>query len=200
MPGAAKVRSARETPWRETGPFSVAARAHSTEHAAMAGGIILVLGSPNDEHGALHSVAVERCQAALRIHRANPGWHVLLTGGFGAHFNTTNRPHAHYLQAWLMANGIPPAAFLPSAESRNTLEDASLSRPIALAAGAGFAVVVTSDYHLDRARFVFEREFRGSGILLAFLGTHTDEAACRLDLAALRAHETAALARLRAAG
>ncbi|MFT3829926.1 MAG: YdcF family protein [Opitutaceae bacterium] len=162
-------------------------------------GVLIVLGSPNDEHGNLHSLAVERCRRALRLHRDNPGWPLLLTGGFGEHFNTTAQPHAAYLRRWLEEHGVPAAAFLPFAESRNTLEDASLARPILLATGARVALVVTSDYHADRARFVFEREFAGTGVTLCFVATETDESACRLDLAALKRHEVAALARLRSA-
>lgn len=163
----------------------------------MPAGVLIVLGSPNDDQGRLHSVGVERCEAALRLHRDNPDWKLLLTGGFGAHFNTTARPHAHYLHQWLLARGADPAVFLPFAESRNTLEDASLSRPIVLAAGAALAVVVTSDYHLDRARFIFEREFAASGVRLVFLDTKTDESRCALDLPALKRHEATALVRLR---
>lgn len=161
-------------------------------------GVIIVLGSPNDEQGNLHSLAVERARRALRLHRDNPDWPLLLTGGFGAHFNTTDQPHAAYVRRWLEAHGVPPAAFLPFAESLNTLEDAALAKPVLLATGARFAVVVTSDFHADRARFVFAREFAGTGVTLCFVATETDEAACRLDLAALRRHEVAALARLRA--
>lgn len=160
-------------------------------------GVFIVLGSPNDDCGNLHSVAVERCQAALRLHRDNPEWRLLLTGGFGMHFNTTDRPHAHYLQQRLLAHGADPNAFLRFAESRNTLEDAALSWPIVLESGARLAFVITSDYHLARARLVFEREFAGTGIPLLFLGTPTNESICQLDIAALRAHETAALAKLR---
>jgi uncharacterized SAM-binding protein YcdF (DUF218 family) len=162
-------------------------------------GVIIVLGSPNDEQGNLHSVGVERCELALRLGTENPDWKLLLTGGFGAHFNTTSQPHASYLQRWLQEQGVPVTAFLPFAESRNTIEDAALARPIALAAGAQGAMVVTSDYHLDRARFVFEREFAHTGVALQFVATVTDESRCRLDLAALRKHEREALTRLRQA-
>jgi uncharacterized SAM-binding protein YcdF (DUF218 family) len=89
-------------------------------------------------------------------------------------------------------------AFFLFAESRNIFEDASLSKLIALASGARLVVVITSDYHLERARFIFEREYAGSGLHLVFLGTKTDGSICKLDLAALRADETATLARLRA--
>ncbi len=158
-----------------------------------------MLGSPNDEHGNLHSLALERCRRALRLRRDNPDWSLLLTGGFGAHFNTTDRPHAFYLRRWLEQNGVPTSAFLPFAASRNTLADASLAKPIVLATRAPVAVVVTSDFHVDRARFVFVHEFAGSAVSLCFVATETDESACRLDLPALKQHEHSALAHLRAA-
>ena len=160
-------------------------------------GIIIILGSPNDEQGNLHSVALERCERALAIYAAHPDWKLLLTGGIGAHFNTTGQPHACYLKRWFQSRGLGEAVFLPFAESRNTLEDASLSKPIVLATGTKSAAVVTSDYHLDRARFVFEREFAGTGVALDFVATTTDESRCRLNLEALRKHEREALARLK---
>jgi uncharacterized SAM-binding protein YcdF (DUF218 family) len=162
-----------------------------------AAGVIIVLGSPNDEQGNLHGAGLERCACARQLHTENPDWKLLLTGGFGAHFNTTGRPHAFYLRRWLCEHGVPATAFLPFAESRNTLEDAALARPIVLAAGARDVTVVTSDYHLERARFIFEREFAGTGVALQFVAAVTDESRCRLDLAALRNHEREALVRLR---
>jgi uncharacterized SAM-binding protein YcdF (DUF218 family) len=81
--------------------------------------------------------------------------------------------------------------------SSNTLEDASLSKPIALKYGARRLVVVTSDYHLDRARYIFEREFADTEINFLFSACRTDEAACQLDLGALKKHEREALARLK---
>jgi uncharacterized SAM-binding protein YcdF (DUF218 family) len=63
-------------------------------------------------------------------------------------------------------------------------------------AGRG-VIVVTSDYHLDRARFVFAREFAGTDVTLAFIGVATDEARCELDLPALKKHEREALQRLK---
>jgi hypothetical protein len=60
------------------------------------------------------------------------------------------------------------------------------------------AVVITSDFHLDRARYIFEREFAGTGVRLTFAAAETDEAAVEFDLAAQKIHERNALARLQA--
>jgi uncharacterized SAM-binding protein YcdF (DUF218 family) len=160
-------------------------------------GLIVVLGSPNTEQGELYSIAVERCEMALTEYARHPGYKILLTGGYGAHFNTTHRPHAAYLKRYLSAQGIPEDCFVEYAESSNTLEDASLSKPVALKYDARWLVVVTSDYHLERARYVFEREFADTDVCILFSACRTNEAVCQLDLEALKRHEREALARLK---
>jgi uncharacterized SAM-binding protein YcdF (DUF218 family) len=158
-------------------------------------GIVVLLGSPNSDQGELYSVAQDRCKRAILEYRRRPGWKILPTGGFGAHFNTTDKPHAHYLKEYLIAHGIPDSDILEFALSRNTIEDATLSYPIITKHGVDRALVVTSDYHGDRARYVFQREYRD--ITLTFALCPTDERTCELDLVALKAHEKKALAKLK---
>lgn len=160
-------------------------------------GIIIILGSPNSEAGELSSIAKERCERALAEYPKRPGWRLLLTGGYGAHFNITDQPHAAYLKRYLVSRGIPAQEILELVESANTLEDASISRPIVLKYGAPEIVVITSDYHIDRARYVFQREFAGTGVRLEFLASQTDEKACEFDLATQKIHEQQSLAKLR---
>lgn len=157
-------------------------------------GVIVVLGFLNDDRGRLSGVARERCERAFREFEKNPGFAVLPTGGWGGHFNTTPRPHAHYLRAELTARGVPESAFLPGAESASTIEDAALSRPILAAHPGAELIVVTSDFHGERARFLFEREFPERKVTLSTCATHLppDEIARR------RAHEKRALERLAA--
>lgn len=159
--------------------------------------LIVVLGSPNGDDGRLFGVAKERCAAAFGLWREAPERRLLLTGGFGEHFNRTETAHAEYLRRELMAMGVPENRFLNYALSLNTLEDASKAKPIVLESGAKRCVVVTSDYHLDRARFVFDREFLDTGVSLEFVATETNEALGEMDYDALKAHEKRALRWLR---
>jgi vancomycin permeability regulator SanA len=161
-------------------------------------GLILVLGSPNSDTGELYSIARERCRLALDEYARRDGWKLLPTGGYGAHFNTTHQPHAAYLKGYLTAGGIPEEDIVEFAESSNTIEDATLSKPIVLGYGVKHILVITSDYHEDRARYVFAKEFAGTGIEITFCIAQTDEAACELDLAELKRHEREALAKLKA--
>jgi uncharacterized SAM-binding protein YcdF (DUF218 family) len=158
-------------------------------------GIIVLLGSPNTDRGELYSVAKARCERAWREYQQHPGYKILPTGGFGAHFNRTDKPHAFYLKRYLIARGVAEDDILEFALSRSTIEDVALSYPIVTKHGVQHVIVVTSDYHADRAQFLFQRTYKG--ISLTFSLCPTDEQRCELDLSALKAHEKKALARLR---
>jgi uncharacterized SAM-binding protein YcdF (DUF218 family) len=157
-------------------------------------GIIIVLGAPNDDQGRLSSIALERCSQALAEYRRNPEYAILPTGGWGAHFNTTDKAHGYYVRQELIALGIPESAFLPVVESKNTIEDAKLSRPAIDAFPGAEIIVVTSDFHETRARYLFSREYPERQIRLSSCATKlsTDE------LARLREHERKALKILQA--
>ena len=160
-------------------------------------GIIVVLGSPNAEDGSLYSVAKERSGHALLEYEKRPSWKLLLTGGFGELFNTGKLSHAAYLKRYLRQQGIPDQAFVEFAESTSTLEDASLSKPIVLRHEASEILVVTSNFHEDRAKYIFEREYLGTGVRVAFSVCATDESDCPFDMDMQKKHEREALARLK---
>lgn len=158
-------------------------------------GIVVLLGSPNTDRGELLSVARDRCERAIQEYRRHPGYKILPTGGFGAHFNTTDKAHASYLKEYLVAHGVPKEDILEFAESRNTVEDATLSHPIVKRYGVDRVTVVTSDYHAARAQYLFRREY--ADVELSFSLCPTAKETCDLDLRALKEHEKRALARLK---
>jgi len=116
---------------------------------------IVVLGSPNDEKGKLLPIAISRCEQALLEFKKHPTAKVLCTGGFGLHFNQTNLPHGHYCQQYLQSKGISAQHFLPITLSAFTLEDASLSLAILQKHQINKVILVTSDFHIERSKFVF---------------------------------------------
>lgn len=157
---------------------------------------IVLLGAPNDEHGNLSAMARERCDQAYAESVRHPDALILPTGGFGAHFNVTDKPHAFYTRNYLVGKGVAPARFLSGAESGNTIQDAALAVPILQAAGVTDILLVTSDFHVERASFLFRRALQGTGIAMAVSpsATHVPPE----EMERLRAHETSSLARLRA--
>lgn len=154
---------------------------------------IVVLGAPNDANGNLSSIARERCEQALEEYRRHPEAKILPTGGRGPHFNTTSKPHVYYMRQFLNTHGIPEAAFVEGAESSNTIEDAKLCRPIVAHHGFRRLIVVTSDFHVARARFLFQREFPDVSIKFSASHTHLSES----ELQQRILHEQAALAKLK---
>ena len=102
--------------------------------------ILLVLGSPNSDKGILEEIAVGRLNYCANIFDPKTNL-VLCTGGFGEKFNTTNQPHAKYAMDYLMQSGIEEKYFMTMALS-------------------GFLCtlkVITSEYHLERTRLIFDQ-------------------------------------------
>lgn len=117
--------------------------------------IIIVLGSPNAPDGTLSPMAVSRLAICLKLYRE--GWDkILLTGGFGAHFNTSSKAHGYYLREVLINAGVKTEDILGLVESRHSVEDATLSRPIITQLAPDQVAIVTSDYHAKRAKMIFD--------------------------------------------
>ncbi|KPJ70067.1 hypothetical protein AMJ44_01160, partial [candidate division WOR-1 bacterium DG_54_3] len=148
-------------------------------------GIIIILGSPNDAHGNLSDIATGRLNKGLQEYRHYPGYKILCTGGFGEHFNTTDKPHAHYAINYLLQKGLLETDILEIVESQNTVEDALLSKPIIEKYNVTSLIIVSSDFHMLRVRYIFEKIYRGYH--LTFSGTKTDYNEERYKI--LRNHE-----------
>ncbi|HRW07760.1 MAG TPA: YdcF family protein [Caldilineaceae bacterium] len=156
-------------------------------------GMIIILGAPNDDGGNLSAMAQGRVALGY-AHYCERGWPLLLTGGIGDHFNRTTLPHAYYLQQWLLAHGVPPHAILPFVRSRHTGEDALLARPIVETTGARQLLVVTSDFHVERAAWHFRAVFPDDE--LDVVGAPYLPSCTAVERARLVAHEARRLAEL----
>ncbi len=126
--------------------------------SATADPLLVVLGAPNGRAGALSPVALTRTATAIDVHANHPNSRVHPTGGFGTHFNTSPEPHHIHVARALTARGINPRLILPGVPSSNTAEDATGSCQRARALGIQKLLVVTSDFHCERAAILFDRE------------------------------------------
>lgn len=158
-------------------------------------GIIIVLGSQNDSKGNLSPNSKNRVDRALEEIKKNPGFKLLLTGGFGK-FNLTSKPHAQYLKKYALEQGIKESDVLAIVESGNTVEDAYLSKPILDKYRPNEVFVSTSNFHLPRAKFIFKKLLPNYN--LEFLGSK--ENTSPLVLKKLKLHEKMALAAMKIAG
>lgn len=152
--------------------------------------VIVVLGAPNDDLGSLSWISRDRCREALNQHRLRPGSLLLPVGGFGAQFNRTGRPHWHYVREYLLKQGVADAAVLVGVDSSNTREDALLTQDRLECLGIRHAVVVTSDFHRERAAWHFRRVAGGvSYEFVAARSSRPDE-----ELRRLQEHEFRSMA------
>ncbi|WP_234859499.1 YdcF family protein [Aquimarina aquimarini] len=117
--------------------------------------ILIVLGSPNSPSGQLSTMAVSRLNYC--VDRYKKGNRILCTGGWGAHFNTSDTAHAIHAQKYLIGKGIDIEAFLDPALSKNTVDDAVKIKPILSKIEVVNLVVITSDYHHDRVQLIFNQ-------------------------------------------
>ncbi|UCE42934.1 MAG: YdcF family protein [Candidatus Aminicenantes bacterium] len=148
-------------------------------------GIIIILGSPNDDQGNLSEMATGRLAQGLAEFRRHKGYKILCTGGFGEHFNTTDKPHALYAIRHLIREGVPESDILEIVKSRNTVEDALLSKPIIAKHGVRSLIVVSSDFHMKRVKHIFKKVFTSRD--LAFSSAKASFSKERIR--ALRNHE-----------
>lgn len=159
--------------------------------------VLIVLGATNDAQGHLSPFAVARVKRARRFLAAHSDCGLILTGGHGAHFNVSSDPHAHYLAAYLLERGLEQRRILALAPSRHTVEDATLSKAVVDKHRFTKVTIVTSRFHLRRARLIFRRVF-GPGYALSFVGTRAPVGVVKLI--GLYRHEFKRTAELKRSG
>ncbi|TMP44657.1 hypothetical protein CWB96_16220 [Pseudoalteromonas citrea] len=129
-------------------------------------GLVVILGSPNDDSGELSEMGKGRVSKGLEEYLAkrNSGWKLLLTGGFGEHFNMTDHPNAYYAKQILLENNVSAVDIVEFAESSDTVDDALKARPIVDKYSVDSLIVVSSDFHLNRVKFIFGEVFPDKNI------------------------------------
>ncbi|SKA35935.1 DUF218 domain-containing protein [Chitinophaga eiseniae] len=154
--------------------------------------LLIVLGAPNDHMGNLSQIAKDRLTCAYHFYSANNDFKIICTGGFGQHFNTTDQPHYDYAKRYLTDRNVPTEAFLGCPPSSNTIEDFRMTRDQVLEGQPDILVVITSDFHLPRARFLYHSIIGYPRVVfIPAPSTLPDE-----QLSGLLAHEARALQKL----
>jgi len=132
--------------------------------------VLIVLGAPNSPSGKLSRIALGRLDACFNLYKK--GRHILCTGGWGKHFNTSKEAHALYAKKYLMEKGVQDNDFLDFALSSNTVEDALKIKPIISTLENPQLTVITSDYHINRVKLIFQLVLENYPI--NYLGVQTD--------------------------
>lgn len=123
--------------------------------------VAVVLGGMSDpqvstsEHLEFNRAA-ERITEAVALWRGGRVKNLLITSGSGDLLDPQS-VEAPGLAAWARSEGVPGSALVVESASRNTRENASLSRPLADARGFKSFVLVTSAAHMRRAEAIFRK-------------------------------------------
>ena len=112
--------------------------------------LLVVLGAPNSDAGELLPIAKSRLEYAIKLYFRFARPPVVITGGFGDHFNRTQKPHWEYVKRALVAGGIQPDDIIATINSSNTQEDIELLSNNAAIHRYQYILIVTSDFHVPR--------------------------------------------------
>lgn len=121
--------------------------------------VLIVLGSLNSPTGELSDISKSRLNYCAKIHQK--GNLVICTGGWGDHFNTSTNSHASYAKKHLIEKGVLESDFLEFALSGHTVDDAVKVKPILAALDNIKLTIITSDYHLNRVKLIFNEILEG---------------------------------------
>jgi uncharacterized SAM-binding protein YcdF (DUF218 family) len=118
---------------------------------AASGDVLIVLGGSVLEDGTIGGSSYWRGVYAARAWQAGHFSMVVVAGGGGE-----RRPVAEAMREFLEYQGVPADAILVELRSTTTRENAIYTKEL-LAGVPGRKVLVTSDYHMFRARRAFEK-------------------------------------------
>lgn len=153
---------------------------------------IVVLGAPNSDKGELSEMAVNRLDKAIEFYNRNKDYKIICTGGFGEHFNTTSFPHAKYAADYLIKYGVHPDNILEYVISSNTIEDVLKTKSAVENLQVKNLVIITSDFHMQRAKLLFEKHLNDQNLTFIEARSTLDEDV----LEKLKEHEKKAILRL----
>ena len=135
-------------------------RDRTSEHPADA---IVVLGGGVEPDGSLPVVARTRVERAVEIFGGGIAPRIVLSGRCGLGASEPARTEAAAMADYARDLGVPGDALLLEDESKDTLGNAYFTRKRFLEPNGWSSIrVVTSDFHLSRAAWVFRKILGGS--------------------------------------
>jgi uncharacterized SAM-binding protein YcdF (DUF218 family) len=129
------------------------ARALADDWDDSKGDTLIVLSSEIEADGVLGPSSYLRALYAVRAWREHPYRSIIVSGGRSGAAPVTM---GEAFREFLVSNGVPAGIVHAENAATNTRENALFTKPL-IGAGAGRIVLLTSDFHMFRARRVFEK-------------------------------------------
>lgn len=118
--------------------------------------VIIVLGHPADEEGNPAPILKSRLDKAIDLYREGKAEKIIVTGA--AVYNRF--VEAEVMAVYCINNGIPANDIIMEPRARNTYENAGMVKEIMIEKGYTKAIVVTSMFHVKRAKLFFKKQLR----------------------------------------
>lgn len=118
---------------------------------------IVILGAGLTPEGHIPPVLEERLRTGFRLATAYPTSRIIVTGGVPKN----GRTEARAMGDWLRGAGIAPWRITEEGSSNSTVQNAQFTDRIFRERGTTGAVVVTNDFHLNRAVLNFRQAVDG---------------------------------------
>lgn len=159
--------------------------------------LLVLLGNTNSLDGSISEITKSRARLAIELLQQEANLVVIATGGFGKEFNESSTAHGELVSKFLIANGIDKTRIWPYASGSNTVQDAmSVLKALEEEGHIQRVHIVTSRFHGERVKYIFEQLFRNYELEYHFADDPTDP----VELAALRRKEKESLANLQGMG
>ncbi len=123
--------------------------------------IIIVLGGGVNEDGSLTDQSKERVDRALQIFRKNPARYLLVSSKYSFAINFVPRKtEAKAMRDYAFSSGVPSKKVILEDRSVDTTGNMLFAEEIIRRMhGVRSLILVTSSYHMQRSRYLFEKFF-----------------------------------------
>lgn len=158
-----------------------------------------MLGAPNDDQGNLGPISRGRADRLVELSQQLDGKiEVFVTGGFGDHFNRSPEPHYIHVKRYLTKRGMSSTYWRMGLDTGNTVGDFWEIRNHLVSRQHGKNFIITSEYHIARAKYVASCLLGGEEHIVDFVASGTQ--VCTAEMDELIRHEVVALAHLNQQG
>lgn len=133
---------------------------------------IILLSYVLKSDGSLSEIGKERADAALELLTKNKYDRIIVSGSTSGFEKEKPVSESEALKEYLTVNGIDENLIIKEEKSRDTIGNAIFTKKIADKENIINLAIVTSDFHIQRAKYVFNLVF-GNGYIMEYAESKT---------------------------
>lgn len=123
--------------------------------------VIIVLGSALDKHGYLTELGRRRVEKAIELYKKSP-CKIIMSGHSSIDIIDAKKTEASAMEDYAIMHGVDKNDIIKEECSRDTIGNAFFSKEIIDIKKWKDIIVVTSDFHIARAKYIFNKIFSGN--------------------------------------